>query len=378
MNYFFIIGICCCCAFIIYFSCCCVASVRVNAANIYFPMLLLAIGMASLAFCLKPTDLSADLNRHFFSYENLSGENGAIVKKVTLAQNVGTGLFAWLGVIFLSIKLGSPHFIPLIMVFINYLFFAKTMRFFARKVKITFTILFVFLIVKVGLVSWFHEFSGLRNTTAFAILTYALFLGFDDWKKNKKVIIFFELLAVFIHPSSWIVALLFFLQRVIRHKKILYFILMVWSFFSLLVAKLLTIIPLSSIKYIATKITKYYGFGADRALEWRIYLVSLVFVIIMFFHLIFIKKNKVHKSNFEKKYNEYIFLICCFLIGSFYIPTMLMRFTYLLGFMFLPLLVQSFRDSRKDMNSFFVLSEVFLCSLMCAYNYVALTSHMYL
>ncbi len=377
MNILLLISIVYVICFFTFLICCAITNLTLKDKYIFIPLLLLSLAMAYIAFCWNPTDTSADLNRHFFSYEALSGKMGDLTQKAFLGEKLAAGLFIWTGIFYIAIGLGNPHYIPFFMVFINYLFFALSCKTICKYYKVDGYKFLFFLIIKIGLVSWFHIFSGLRNTCAFSILTYGIILSCIDRKKNNRRIYICCAIAAMIHPSSWIVILFFIFHKYIKNKKMLYFILALWSYFSLIIVKFFSLIPISVVQFISNKLLFYYG--SSIALEWRIFSVCLVFVLIMCLQFYFINNNSLnHNNTFENNYFDFLEMIFFFLIGSTLLPTMLMRFTYLIGYMFLPIVCISNKYLRKSDYFIFNVGEGALGLFMCAYNWVALTSHMYL
>ena len=115
-----------------------------------------AVAMAVVAFHVHPKDGSPDINRHFYTYETLAGEHGEVLQKLERTKALASGLFLWNAVIFVSMLLGNKHFLPCIIVFITYYFFLLNCILGYRRYRPNGRIFCVYLLIKIGLVSWFQ------------------------------------------------------------------------------------------------------------------------------------------------------------------------------------------------------------------------------
>lgn len=364
--------------FILFLSCSTLGQLDVTQKNISIFLILLTLSMAYIGFCIKPSNISSDINRHFLSYDYIAGVYGDAAKIIKIRENTISGLFLWLGILFVSVFLGSRHFVPFFSVLLTYLFLSLSIKEICKNFKFKAVYLAFFFLVKIGLVSWFHMYAGLRNTCAFSAIAYAIILLSTKTKSNKGKIVVSLLVAVMMHTASWFIVFLFLAMKFLKKSKFFNIFICLWSLFSMVVVKVLSYFPNPTIEYIMKKILRYYGFGADKAIDIRIFMVYILFITVFSLSYYFISKSGLSFSSFEKIYLENVHYILLFLLGSVLIPTILVRSMYLIGYIFLPFII----ISRKYLKSsyYYINSsiEILLSVIMVMYNVVGLKSHMYL
>ncbi|WP_413628142.1 EpsG family protein [Fructilactobacillus vespulae] len=215
-----------------------------------------------------------------------------------------------------------------------------------------------------GSFNMFFEVEGVRNFLSFIILTLCLFIDIfnSDLNKRKIYVYLGYLIAILMHPFSIIFILLRFSLLFINEfklgnliKYIFFEIVLTYNLLVLIFVNLLSNISnLPFVGLIIDKMQHYIAgqtnFKAHAGLKEIIFTIFLFFILSINFYLF--------KKYFEQylylsivKYNEYIFVIILFIIGSTLSVQLFLRSIMLLLFMMLPLIGYMFSlDSNSQVK----------------------------
>ena len=364
----------------------CIINANVNNKYLSLHLFFLSVAMGIIGFYISSSDSGPDLVRHWQEWHVVNGDKGEVVRAARIAKIASNGLLLWDGFLLLSTYLGDVHFLAGIITLFNYIFFWRSCVLVCKNYNSSFRELAIYLVIKIGLVSWFNMFAGLRNVFAFSAAGYAILLDCYHKKKSDWIKIIFALLcSVLTHLAGYFVVIFLLLRRIIKTniiKKFLIICLCLWSCFVFLISKIFSLLPFEIFAFMGQKLIRYYGFSADAALIPWFTCVCIIFFIILGCHLLYINSQKKKINYMSSKesniFFDYMEIMESFVIGSILMPTVIMRMIYLFGFTLYPLIIESKIIKCKRHFYLFILTEFALCSLMAAYNFRGIQSHMFL
>jgi len=324
--------------------------------------------MGVIAFHFEPKSPSPDLYRHLLWTRRFINRDP--VQLLQFYKDFQHGFIVWDLLILIADKFGNEHFLPAIVVSLNYTFYILSCELCLRNLEVSRNSLSLFFITKFGLVNIYHLFSGLRNSLSFSILTYLLLYIIFSKKISKIKVYILFFVSLFIHMAAIIAVFFIFFLKYYKSLSWLKNLLLFWSIFSFIIVKLLSFINIPWFSYLMQRIEMYYF--SWEAIDLRIFLVHIFYIIFVYIKL------RIYKSRFncsDDKYYHLFSLIICFTIGSFCFPTLITRMLYLIGFLSLPMIVKEFNCFSKEENICNVFIQSFIVLSMGAFNINAMFSH---
>lgn len=339
--------------------------IKVSRYLKFLECLMVIISIVIITVCIKP-DIDYDLSRHYetinfmryygFNYET-NYENLFIVKFLFYLVS----LFPY------------NELLPAISVTITYSTFLYITSNFIGKYNKGYKLVFFSWLIHISLLPFIVSYSGIRTSMAFAIFALAVYK--DLIQKRKGVFTTFcYIMPLFIHPASTILLGLriLFISKNFFIAKLRYF-LPFWSLFCYIFINLFNTIPIPYIRYTAQKLEYYFlNFSGDN----RIYFVNLCFLIFMFllFKLVIRRKKSTEPKNINQLIN-YIEIVIYFAIGSFYLPSVMVRLLYFIAFFSFPIIYLSMtKSSARERLVVIVVFFIFIIGSIM-YQYVQLTTH---
>ena len=304
------------------------------------------LSLALIAFLIEPQKTN-DLYRHFAGIDRFR-EYGSF-NDINAEYNDIIGA----KILFYIISfLPSNHFLPLIAIIVTYgILFYIIDDFSKRNIVYTRTIA-MSIFLGISICDFYSTMSGVRNTMAFAFLALSLYK--DLIKKEKGIkIIWPYIIAVSIHPASWIVIALRLVLEFSKSGKLKY-ILLFWGIaVSYIIQILFKISP-----YIASKLQMYVT-EEDDVTDFRFFLVKVIFIVLVYLLTILVKKSK--DVNYLK-YINFLQLYIFFMIGSIFVSTIMFgRLYFLPGFLLIPLLYLVEKNfTPKDKISIYIVLAIFI------------------
>lgn len=317
------------------------------------------LALMVIAFLIEPKETN-DLYRHFSWIDRfrISGFFGVSEYDDVIGAKI---LF------YLISFLPSNHFLPVIAILITYGMFFYIINNFAKEHKLNSRIVAISIFLGFSICDFSSTISGVRNTMAFAFLALSLYKDLIKNEKGIKIILPY-LIAVSIHPSSWIVVVARLILKLKYNEKLKY-ILLFWSVaVNYIIKILLNISP-----YIASKLQMYVT-EEDDVSDFRMVFIKIIFIIFLYVITILFKK---FKDIDYKKYINFLQLYFCIMIGSIFASTIMFgRLYFLIGFLLIPLIYLI--DKKLTINKkiiIYIILVIFIVGSL-AYSVVQIRGNM--
>ena len=333
--------------------------------KIYFivpKLITLALAFATIAYHIFPSpvwDLSRLLN-NVVTAENLN--LGSYSEQV--ANN---GLFVYDLFVMIAAKLGNPHILPAIIVFITFFSASCIVLLLKKQVGLFPADILLYMFLFPTLSNMENIFSGLRTSCSYTVIAFGLsfFIFYRKGKVGFLVLILTFLFGIGMHPAVW--SYLFITVLCISNikLKLLSILLIIWSAFSELIGTILTKLPMP-FSYIGDKLTYYVGQSIS---DVRLLLISIPFILYLSVQLFFLYKNKslLQEGN-SALYMRYLTLVVSFALGSFFVFELLNRSMMMLAPLLLPFIVLERKTFTCNVFRLVMLGNVFFASLLLIYS----------
>jgi hypothetical protein len=344
--------------------------------NIYFFIVSLTFGI--IAFFFVP-DVSFDLYRHYAIID--------IFRQYGWNMGVSNSEFPSLiianGFLYLISFLPTKGFLPAITAFVTYylllnIIYKVAIRYdLAKKDILLAAFFFVSTLNYLGLIS------GIRNSLAFAIFTYFLYMDLVE-NRNKILCWIMYILLCFLHLS--VLILLLFRIIVQFNNKFIRIIVMFFSLtWSLFLVNIVDIISrFSNLKIFYEFQQKIQIYGIDHQYNTYSYSVAvpiiiLIGVLITYIFFLHINKNKYIEM---KVYFNYITLIITFCIGCINYYRLIVTFVSMLCFLsvtFIALLNRSniLKGKVKKIDNFNTMYKIKIRWTNCIFTLIIIGISMY-
>ncbi len=332
-------------------------------------LLVNALALSVVAFYFEPKQ-SDDLYRHFLSIDAYRSYSYSAYAQ---AQYLSP-LIVWKGILVFVSRLRSNHYLPAIIVLIDYIIFTYNYNTVSEKMNINRSVFLIYFLVHFSMLQFVSIFSGLRNVFCFFISGAILLrkILFDEKMISYIPII---ILGMLIHPAILIPFFLYYASRLSFKHKLVYVVLAFWPIIIEAVLFFLRRLDTAYLNLIVRKLDDYIT--VRYPIDYRKLLVEFAFMIFVYMQLILLKNRKYHWPSWASKYTEFIFVMIIFMLSSFFCAYYLEeRMMIFLGILYLPML-QLFRDLyRNSLWHFFIFLYLIIIVGWSAYGLVALLSHM--
>ena len=311
---------------------------KIIAISIILPLMV-------IAFLIEPQETN-DLYRHFAGIDRFR-EYGRFDINNEYDNIMGAKIL-----FYLVSLLPSNHFLPVIGICITYGILFYIINDFS-KMKIVYTrTVAIAIFLGISICDFYSTISGVRNTMAFAFLALSLYKDLIKKEKGIKIILPY-VLAVSIHPSSWIVIVARLILKFSKNGKLKY-VLLFWGVTVGYIIKLLFNIS----PYIALKLQMYVT-EEDTVTDFRIFFVKILFIGFTYLLTVLIKK---YKDVDYLKYLNFLQLYICLMIGSIFVSTIMFgRLYFLPGFLLIPLIYLAEKNlSIKDRTNVYIMLAIFI------------------
>ncbi len=232
----------------------------------------------------------------------------------------------------------NNNLLVIISLSIEFLIYFSVLKYFINKgtIKKSNTILLcnIYFFATINLV---QAVSGIRNILAFMIALYGVFI---TMYKNKKILpIICYLLAVFIHPFSLMIVLIYFISK-LKFKKCIFVILILWGFFYNEIISLLLSIDTPYFEELTENFKMYQTMKVDS--DYRIIFLQ-VFLTVFGVYLIY--KNKTIKKN-HLQLGTFVLLYTAFALGSLSNMIFFQRASYALSLILIPFVIENYEKEK--------------------------------
>lgn len=340
---------------LIYF---CIIDKNINKNLIVCISIIIILSLSTIAFMLNPSK-SNDLYRHFEMIDIFRNTN--FEANDELNEVFGAKILFYIVSFF-----PSNHLLPVISVLITYGILFYMIKDFVKNKNVSTRCVAISVFLGIAICDYVSVVSGIRNAIAFAFIGLALYKDLIKEERGIKII-WPYIVAVLIHPSSWIVIVVRLILNLRSSEKIKYFLLFWSAFVDLIIEVLFKVSP-----YIATKLQLY--FTEDFLSDFRIVIVKLILIIFIYVITMILNKNK----NVEyKKYINFLQLYICSIIGSLFVSTVIFgRLFLLLAFLMIPLIYLIEKDiSKNRRRMIFVVLAIFIIGFL-AYSVIQVRGNM--
>ena len=283
------------------------------------------------------------------------------------------GLFIWEYICwFVGRVLKNVHFLPVIFVGMTLLANWNLIRVFTRKYVLQSNEFFLYLSVLFACTNFNDLYSNLRNTCAFSFVALGTtYMLLERTKRNsyiKGCALFIA--AIMIHKSAVVPIALFLLHILTRKTNIKMYWLYVWSIICPILANILSGIGVTFISSYARTINKYLVYTV---IDYRLAIVLLIMAIA---NMICLGGMTFEQSDEElREVLRYLRILHMATIGAFMLKDLFSRMFYMIGFMYVFVIVLMIKSKREKMGTLYYSLTLILSYAAIAYNYVHLSTH---
>lgn len=330
------------------------------------------IALAVVAYCIEPKQHN-DLYRHFEVVDTFRNEG--FVNVADYDSLIGTKIL-----FFIIAILPNNHFLPAIAAVITYGIGFFIIYDFNKNQTVGSRTLLISVLMIFTMTTYATVVGRIRNAMAFAFLALALY--YDLIRNEKKIkIIPFYLIAISIHPSSFMVIAVRLLLSVIDKIKSkckikgvenLKYVMLGWSAIIPVIIKILNIINTPFTQNISSKLVGYSLRSiVDDIRLFLVYIAILVFVYII---------SEIIRRQKDVPFEKYIYFIQLYIIiifGSILIDKLFVRrLIIVLAFFMIPLIHMIEQKIKGKYKLAIYLLFIFFAVGLIAYSVVEVKSNM--
>lgn len=298
--------------------------------------LITCILLALIAFNIVP-EKNLDLYRYFMHLDNVKVYGWSYLS----THDDFSSLPVWAVIIYIVSILKHNGFLSAICVFLAYwsvfrLIYKASIKFNLNRSSILLAI-FCF----ISFFNFYAMAAGIRNKLAIAIFCYVLYVDLIECKNKYYCYIIYFLLG-FLHPSIFALVILRILLEFYNEKSkyIICTLILLWS--NLKSVFLIILTKFSNIPIIGLIVSKMNVYDLNEAyavanvnLYTFIYMTRLILFIIIFKYY----KKKSKNNNVLRKYNDFLSISLCFVVGSIKEYHFFIRFSdYVLILILIPIM----------------------------------------
>lgn len=321
---------------------------------------LLIGGLAIIAYGIIPPE-EWDLSRH---YELLAEMEQGGMKYVFEKSK-----YAHLPIINIFYALiaitGKYHLLPAITVVISYIFLIYIINDTVVLYGVDSFFVASAVLFNVAFCPYLHIVSGIRNALAFAFCAWIFYIDLME-KTNRMLVVCLYVCSIFIHPASIIIVGIRFVLPILRKRKWLNIILVIWSVLADAVVRVLKIVPISFLNDIGYKLYDYIHNQVFSG--YKILFVKLFFAVSVLGLIEFYKKELNEKKMI--RYIEGIESIILVIIGSFNVVFIADRLFFFWAFAAIPVLALIYKTCKGRIRGFFMIEAWCVVTLLYVHQFL--------
>lgn len=299
-------------------------------------LLILVVSLALLSMCINPIP-SWDLYRHYIFLEDIRS-NGIGFYDFLFDNRMRIGGSDYVTLISFNILrymvaiTGIYSLLPFIMTLITYLIWFYITVDWCKEHRINSLDIMFSLILSLVMMPYIFVNSGLRNTTASAIVGLGIYLYLYRNHSLAKLVVL-SIIAFTIHPSIAHILLVFSISYLFKSMKLATFILILLTN---VIPILCTFFYNSEFEILRKLAYSFSIYTANRFEDLNFYVISVYLVALFFCFRFFIGDVKFNKN--ENKISRFLLMMC--LNAFFYIgyTEFVLRPSYIIGILSTPFL----------------------------------------